>query len=51
MPATQEKIITEIFNTIALSKFDASGMNKMWLTDITIDERSIIIKFFRDSGP
>jgi len=26
-------------------------MNKMWLTDITIDERSLIIKFFRDSGP
>lgn len=33
------------------SSFDATGLNRDWLTSISVDERSIIKKFFRDSGP
>ena len=33
------------------SSYDPTGINRDWLTSISVDERSIIKKFFRDSGP
>ena len=41
----------KIFNTIKNCTYDASGLNREWLSAISVDERSMLKKFFRDSGP
>ena len=41
----------KIFATMQKSSYDATGLNREWLTSISVDERSLIKKFFRDSGP
>ena len=33
------------------SSYDAIGINRDWHSSISVDKRSIIKKFFRDSGP
>lgn len=32
-------------------EYDANGYNKQWLTSISVDERSLLKKFFQSSGP
>ena len=44
-------MITKIFNTIKSCTFDSTGLNMEWLNKISVDERSMLKKFFRDSGP
>ena len=51
LPYRQERMLKKVFQTLLKCDYDASGLNKDWLTSISVDERSMIKKFFRDSGP
>ena len=44
-------MLKKVFQTMLKCNYDPSGLNKDWLTAFSIDERSMIKKFFRDSGP
>ena len=45
-------MLVKVFQTMLKCDYDVvSGLNKEWLTAISVDERSMIKKFFRDSGP
>ena len=51
LPYRQERMLKKVFQTMMNCDYDASGLNKDWLKAISVDERSMIKKFFRDSGP
>ena len=51
LPYRQERMLKKVFETMLKCDYDAIGLNKDWLTKISVDERSMIKKFFRDSGP
>ena len=44
-------MLTKIFNTILTSNFDSSGLNLEWKSAISVDERSLLKKFFKNTGP
>ena len=44
-------MLKKVFQTLSKCDYDATGINREWLTAISVDERSMIKKFFRDSGP
>jgi len=51
LPFRQERILTKIFTTMLNSNYDATGLNKQWLSTLSVDERSLIKKFLRESSP
>lgn len=43
-------MISKIYDRLHDCVYDSSGLNMSWLTAISVDERSMLKKFFRDSG-
>ena len=50
LPARQERILLKIFKAIEGCNFDSGCTNMDWKEATTVDERSFLKKFFRDSG-
>ena len=44
-------MLLKIFDQISNSAFDNQCLNQDWKTSISVDERSFLKKFFKNSGP